>query len=77
MDRACDALATEQTLRVASPSGGEKEMLGLDRGVAQHPRLVIGEQDQVVGLVGEPAQRVFRPRDGDAGISAGAAAVTA
>lgn len=75
MDRMSEA--GEETLRVPPTGGSEQQMLGFDRGVAHHPRLVFGEQDQVVCLVGEPAQRVLRPSDRDAGISAGAAAVTA
>lgn len=78
VDRASrERVADEQALHVASTSGGEQQMLGFDRGVAHHARLVFGQQDQVVGLVGEPAQRVRRPGDRDAGISARATAVTA
>ncbi len=69
--------ASEHALNVSATSGSEQQMLGLDRGVPHHARLVVGEQDQVVCLVGEPAQRVLRPGDRGAGISAGAAAVTA
>ena len=69
--------ASEEALCVSPTSDGEQQMFGLDGGVAHHPRLVVGEQDQVVGLVGEPAQRVIRPSERVAGISVGAAAVTA
>lgn len=47
--------ASEQALNVAATSGSEQQVLGLDRRVAQHARLVFGQQDQVVGLIGEPA----------------------
>src|SRR5260221_216049 len=71
------ALAGEQTLNVPTTGGREQKMFGVDRGVTQHARLVIGQQDRVVCLVGKPAQRPLRPRDHDAGIFATAAAVTA
>jgi hypothetical protein len=69
--------ASEQTLNVPATSRSEQQMLGLDAAVAQHARLVLGQQDQVVRLIGEPAQRVIRPQNRDTGILAGAADVTA
>ncbi|HWE14199.1 MAG TPA: hypothetical protein VG365_11835 [Solirubrobacteraceae bacterium] len=72
-----DARAGEQqTLSVPTTSGGEQKVLGVDAAVVHHARLVLGEQDRVVSLVGEPAQRVLRPGDRDAGVLAAAAAVT-
>ena len=69
VDRAgVDARTGEQRLNVAVTSGREQQMLGLDPGVTEHARLVIGQQDRVVGLVGKPAQRILRPADRDAGI---------
>jgi hypothetical protein len=67
----------QQGLNIPAASCREEEMLGLDPGVAQHARLIFGEQDQVVCLVGEPAQRVSWPRDRDLGIPAWPVAVTA
>src|SRR5262249_16491911 len=72
-----DARTGEQTRNIPAASGREQQMLGVNPGVTQHPRLVIGQQDRVVGLVVKPAQRVLRPSDRDAGIVARAAAGTA
>ena len=71
------ALAGEDALNVPTAGGREQQMLGLDPGVTQHPCLVIGQQDRVVGLVGKPAQRVGRPGDRDAGIVPSTATRTA
>jgi hypothetical protein len=73
-----DARASEQqTLSVATTSGGEQNVLGVDAAVVHHARLVFCEQDRVVSLVGEPAQRVLRPDDRDAGILTAPATVIA
>jgi hypothetical protein len=71
------ALPGEQTLNVPVASGREQKMFRVDPGVTQHPRLVSGQQDRVVRLVGKPARRVLRPGDRDAGFVACAATVTA
>jgi hypothetical protein len=71
-----DAPAGEQTLDVAVTSGSAQKMFGFDRGVAQHARLVIAQQDRVVCLVGKPPQRVLLPRDRDAGTLHSAATAT-
>src|SRR5258708_13351217 len=64
------ALAGEQALHVPVTSGREQKMFGVDRGMTQHARLVIGQQDRVVCLVGKPAQRLRWPCDREAGIFA-------
>jgi len=69
------ARAGEQRLNVPVTRGREQQMLGVNPGMTQHARLVIGQQDRVPGLVGKPAQRVLRPCD--RGIFAGAATGTA
>ena len=40
---------------VAPPRERQQQMHGLDRGLAQHPRLVLGQDNQVVRLVGKDA----------------------
>jgi hypothetical protein len=51
-----DARASEQqNLSVPTTSGGEQKVLGVDHAVVHHARLVLGKQDRVVCLVGEPA----------------------
>ncbi|HET9118551.1 MAG TPA: hypothetical protein VFN75_10855 [Pseudonocardiaceae bacterium] len=77
MDRAgVDVLAGHQTLNIPVAGGREQKMFGVDQGVTQHPRLVSGQQDRVVRLVGKPAQRVLRPGDRAAGIFASPSTAT-
>jgi hypothetical protein len=73
-----DARASEQqTLGVPPTGGGEQQVLGVNGAVVHHARLVLGKQDRVVCLIGEPAQRVLRPTDPGAEVLAAAATVTA
>jgi len=75
VDRAgIDALAGKQPVNVPVPGGREQQVFGLDPAVTEHACLVIGQQDRVVCLVGEPAQRVLRPADREARNVARAAA---
>jgi hypothetical protein len=58
VDRARNhALASEELLHIASSSRSQEQMLGLDDGLAEHPRLVLGQQDRVVCLISEQADR--------------------
>lgn len=59
VDIACtDTPLPQQPLHVPPPSEREEQMLRLDRRAAEHPRLILSQQDQVVRLVGKEPHRL-------------------